>query len=302
MIEVKDLHKSYGKSGKKNALNGISFTVDDGEIFGVIGPDGAGKSTLFRILASLILPDSGSAIMNRYDIVKDYRKIRQIIGYMPGKFSLYQDLSVEENLKFFATVFGTTIEENYHLIKDIYQQIEPFKNRRAGALSGGMKQKLALSCALIHKPEILILDEPTTGVDPVSRKEFWDMLARLKEQGITILLSTAYMDEAGRCDRIALIREGKFIASDTPKGIIDKFTESLWAVEGSRMSAILHELRNHEGIKRSFAFGDKIHITVDDDLQIDELKQYLLDKEFSDVKIASIEPTVEDCFMALTSK
>jgi ABC-2 type transport system ATP-binding protein len=228
MIEVKDLHKSYGKSGKKNALNGISFTVEDGEIFGVIGPDGAGKSTLFRILASLILPDSGSAIMNRYDIVKDYRKIRQIIGYMPGKFSLYQDLSVEENLKFFATVFGTTIEENYHLIKDIYQQIEPFKNRRAGALSGGMKQKLALSCALIHKPEILILDEPTTGVDPVSRKEFWDMLARLKEQGITILLSTAYMDEAGRCDRIALIREGKFIASDTPKGIIDKFTESFW--------------------------------------------------------------------------
>ena len=206
MIEVKDLYKSYGKSGKINALNVISFNVNEGEIFGVIGPDGAGKSTLFRILASLILPDSGTAIMNGYDVVKDYRKIRQIIGYMPGRFSLYQDLSVEENLKFFATLFDTTIEENYHLIKDIYQQIEPFKNRRAGALSGGMKQKLALSCALIHKPEILILDEPTTGVDPVSRKEFWDMLARLKEQGIIILVSTADMEEASRCDRIALIR------------------------------------------------------------------------------------------------
>src|SRR5690554_4719188 len=299
MIEVKDLHKSYGKSGKKNALNGISFTVDDGEIFGVIGPDGAGKSTLFRILASLILPDSGSAIMNRYDIVKDYRKIRQIIGYMPGKFSLYQDLSVEENLKFFATLFGTTIEENYHLIKDIYQQIEPFKNRRAGALSGGMKQKLALSCALIHKPEILILDEPTTGVDPVSRKEFWDMLARLKEQGITILLSTAYMDEAGRCDRIALIREGEFIANNTPQGIIDDYSGVLWSVEGSRMSALLSALRGFSAIRTSFAFGDKHHITVEETLRPDELRQYLAGKGFSDVHIALVTPTVEDCFMAI---
>ncbi|MEA4948705.1 MAG: ABC transporter ATP-binding protein, partial [Petrimonas sp.] len=236
MIEVKDLHKSYGRQGKVNALNSISFTVDDGEIFGVIGPDGAGKSSLFRILASLILPDSGSAIMNGHDVVKDYRRIRQIIGYIPGRFSLYKDLIVDENLTFFATLFNTTIEENYHLIKDIYQQIEPFKNRRAGALSGGMKQKLALSCALIHKPEILILDEPTTGVDPVSRKEFWDMLGRLKDQGITILVSTAYMDEASRCDRIALIREGKFIASGTPQRIIDDYSEILWAVEGTGMS------------------------------------------------------------------
>jgi ABC-type multidrug transport system ATPase subunit len=300
MIEVKDLHKSYGKSGKINALKGTSFNIDDGEIFGVIGPDGAGKSTLFRILASLILPDSGSVNMNGYDVVKNYRNIRQIIGYMPGRFSLYQDLSVEENLKFFATLFDTTIEENYHLIKDIYQQIEPFKDRRAGALSGGMKQKLALSCALIHKPEILILDEPTTGVDPVSRKEFWDMLARLKEQGIIILVSTAYMDEASRCDRIALIREGEFIASNTPQGIIDDYSEILWAVKGSRMSAILRELRNYEKIKSSFAFGDKIHITVDESLQSSELKQYLLNNDFSDVDINPIEPTVEDCFMALT--
>ncbi|HBG58491.1 ABC transporter ATP-binding protein [Proteiniphilum sp. UBA1028] len=300
MIEVENLNKSYRK-GKIKALNGISFKVNDGEVFGVIGPDGAGKSSLFRILASLILPDSGTATMNRHDVVKDYRKVRQIIGYMPGRFSLYQDLSVEENLTFFATLFNTTIEENYHLIKDIYQQIEPFKDRRAGALSGGMKQKLALSCALIHKPEILILDEPTTGVDPVSRKEFWDMLGRLKEQGITILVSTAYMDEASRCDRIALIREGEFIASSTPQGIIDNYADILWSVEGSRMSALLEALRGHSEVKTSFAFGDKIHITVTERLQAGELKQYLSEKEFSDVRIAPIKPTVEDCFMALTN-
>lgn len=301
MIEVKDLHKSYN-SGKLNALNGISFTVDDGEIFGVIGPDGAGKSTLFRVLASLIAPDSGTAKMNGYDVVKDFRKIRQIIGYMPGRFSLYQDLTVQENLKFFATLFDTTIDENYHLIKDIYRQLEPFKDRRAGALSGGMKQKLALSCALIHKPEILILDEPTTGVDPVSRNEFWNMLSRLKEQGIIILVSTAYMDEAGRCDRIALIRDGEFIATDTPQGVIDSYREILWAVEGSRMSALLHELRKYKKIKSSFAFGDKIHITVEKGLNTEELKQHLINKDFRDINISSIEPTVEDCFMALTSK
>lgn len=298
MIEVKDIHKRYTK-GKVHALKGVSFSVEDGEIFGVIGPDGAGKSSLFRILTSLLLPDSGTAIMNGYDVVKDYRKIRQIIGYMPGRFSLYQDLSVEENLTFFATLFNTTIEENYHLIRDIYQQIEPFKKRRAGALSGGMKQKLALSCALIHKPEILILDEPTTGVDPVSRKEFWDMLGRLKEQGIIILVSTAYMDEASRCDRIALIREGEFIANNTPQGIIDDYSGVLWSVEGSRMSALLSALRGFSAIRTSFAFGDKHHITVEETLRPDELKQYLAGKGFSDLHIAPVTPTVEDCFMAI---
>src|SRR5690554_736859 len=301
MIEVKDIHKRYAK-GKVHALKGVSFSVEDGEIFGVIGPDGAGKSSLFRILTSLLLPDSGTAIMNGYDVVKDYRKIRQIIGYMPGRFSLYQDLSVEENLTFFATLFNTTIEENYHLIRDIYQQIEPFKKRRAGALSGGMKQKLALSCALIHKPEILILDEPTTGVDPVSRKEFWDMLGRLKEQGIIILVSTAYMDEASRCDRIALIRNGKFIASDAPQGIIEDYSGVLWSVEGSRMSALLDALRSNARVKTSFAFGDKHHITVDEGLQTGELIQHLSDKEFKHVNITPLEPTLEDCVMALTSK
>ena len=298
MIEVKDIHKRYTK-GKVHALKGVSFSVEDGEIFGVIGPDGAGKSSLFRILTSLLLPDSGTAIMNGYDVVKDYRKIRQIIGYMPGRFSLYQDLSVEENLTFFATLFNTTIEENYHLIRDIYQQIEPFKKRRAGALSGGMKQKLALSCALIHKPEILILDEPTTGVDPVSRKEFWDMLGRLKEQGIIILVSTAYMDEASRCDRIALIREGEFIANNTPQGIINDYSGVLWSVEGSHMSALLSALRGFSAIRTSFAFGDKHHITVEETLRPDELRQYLAGKGFNDVHIAPVTPTVEDCFMAI---
>ncbi|RNC64705.1 ABC transporter ATP-binding protein [Proteiniphilum sp. X52] len=299
MIEVNKLCKSYGKQGKINALNGISFTVDEGEIFGVIGPVGAGKSSLFRIMASLLLPDSGTAIMNGHDAAKDYRKVRQIIGYMPERFSLYQDLSVEENLTFFATLFNTSIEENYHLIKDIYQQIEPFKKRRAGALSGGMKQKLALSCALIHKPEILILDEPTTGVDPVSRKEFWDMLGRLKEQGIIILVSTAYMDEASRCDRIALMREGEFIATDTPRGIIENYREILWSVEGTRMSALLTALRGYPEVKTSFAFGDKHHITVDESFQPDALRHFLADKGFHDVRVELAEPTVEDCFMAM---
>ena len=210
-VIVDQLYKSYGKV---QALNGVNFTVDEGELYGIIGPDGAGKSTLFRVLTTLMLADKGQAQVMGYDVVKDYRKIRDIIGYMPGKFSLYQDLTVEENLRFFATVFNTTIEENYHLIADIYKQIEPFKRRKAGKLSGGMKQKLALSCALIHKPKVLFLDEPTTGVDPVSRKEFWGMLLKLKRQGITILVSTPYMDEASLCDRIALVQAGEFLQVD----------------------------------------------------------------------------------------
>ena len=299
MIEVTDLRKSYGRQGKTLAIDGISFTAGEGEIFGVIGPDGAGKSTLFRILASLILPDSGKALLNGLDVVNDYRKIRQIIGYMPERFSLYQDLSVEENLQFFATLFHTTIEENYHLISDIYRQIEPFKKRRAGALSGGMKQKLALSCALIHKPEILILDEPTTGVDPLSRKEFWEMLRRLKEQGIIILVSTAYMDEASQCSRIALMREGSFIAADTPQGIIDSYREILWSVEGSRITALLYTLRQLPGVKSCFAFGERLHITVREELHLEELKQELVGQGFDDLRIAPIKPTIEDCFMAI---
>ena len=309
MIEVNNLRKNYHdqKSGKyagigtkDNPARGISLSVPKGEIFGVIGPDGAGKTTLFRILATLLLPDSGQAHLSNWNVVKDYKEIRKMIGYMPGSFSLYLDLSVEENLEFFATVFDTTIEENYEFIKDIYQQIEPFKNRRAGALSGGMKQKLALSCALIHQPDVLILDEPTTGVDPVSRNELWDMLKKLKEGGMTILVSTAYMDEANRCDRIALMREGDFIAMDSPQNIIADYKEILWAVRGDNLASMLTHIRAFPKVHTSFAFGDQHHITVDPQLTKDELRQYLSQKGYHNVSISEITPTVEDCFLALT--
>ena len=230
IISVRDLKKTYNK-GKTQALKGISFNVEQGEIFGLIGPDGAGKTSIFRILSTLILADSGRAEVDGYDVVKDYKAIRQHIGYMPGRFSLYQDMTVEENLSFFATVFNTTIEENYHLIEDIYKQIEAFKTRRAGKLSGGMKQKLALSCALIHAPHVLFLDEPTTGVDPVSRKEFWEMLQKLKKNfNLSIVVSTPYMDEAVQCDRIALIQNGSFLTIDTPHNIIGCYDETLWSI------------------------------------------------------------------------
>lgn len=223
-VVVDNVTKKYGAV---EALKGVSLTVPSGELFGIIGPDGAGKTSLFRILTTLLLPDSGNASVCDLDIAKDYKEIRRRVGYMPGRFSLYQDLTVEENLNFFATVFHTTIEENYELVKDIYQQIEPFRKRRAGALSGGMKQKLALSCALIHKPDVLFLDEPTTGVDPVSRKEFWGMLRRLKEQGITIIASTPIIDEARQCDRIAFINEGQIHGIDTPERILNQFASIL---------------------------------------------------------------------------
>ena len=221
MLSIQNLTKRYGTL---TALDHVSFEVKQGELFGLIGPDGAGKTTLFRLLTTLMHPDEGSAIVDGFDIVTDYKAIRTVVGYMPGRFSLYQDLSVEENLEFFASLFGTTVDEGYDLIAPIYRQIEPFKTRRAGRLSGGMKQKLALSCALIHKPRVLFLDEPTTGVDAVSRSEFWDMLATLRKHDITILVSTPYMDEASRCDRIALINEGKILRIDTPDHITDKGT------------------------------------------------------------------------------
>ena len=232
MVTVENICKKYGQV---SALSNISFETRAGEIFGIIGPDGAGKTTLFRILTTLLLADSGNAVVDGCDVVKEYTQIRKKIGYMPGKFSLYEDLTIEENLEFFATIFNTTIEENYHLIEDIYKQIEPFKKRRAGKLSGGMKQKLALCCALIHRPTVLFLDEPTTGVDPVSRKEFWEMLRKLKSQGISILVSTPYMDEASLCDRIAFIRNGQFLDIDTPLNIISKFDDILWAVGRNRV-------------------------------------------------------------------
>src|SRR6187397_3372655 len=234
-VVVENIIKTYGKKKEVTALSDISFNVSQGELFGVIGPDGAGKTSLFRILTTLLLADSGKATVDGFDVVKDYKAIRKRVGYMPGKFSLYQDLSVEENLNFFATIFNTSIEENYDLIKDIYVQIEPFKKSKAGKLSGGMKQKLALSCALIHRPSILFLDEPTTGVDAVSRKEFWEMLKRLKRQGITILVSTPYMDEATLCDRIALIQEGKLLSVDTPGQLVASYPGTLYGVRSDTM-------------------------------------------------------------------
>ncbi|MDR2232645.1 MAG: ABC transporter ATP-binding protein [Tannerella sp.] len=297
-IDCKSVSKSYGKV---KALDNVSFEVDKGELFGIIGPDGAGKTTLFRILTTLILADSGKATVDGYDIVLDYKQIRRCAGYMPGRFSLYQDLSVEENLTFFAAVFGATVKENYALIEDIYKQIEPFKHRRAGKLSGGMKQKLALSCALVHKPTVLFLDEPTTGVDPVSRKEFWEMLKRLKQQGVTILVSTPYMDEATLCDRIALIRNGKFLTIDTPQEIVNRFSETLWAVSADKMSKLYADLQHIPAIKSCFAFGSTHHITVDDNmLTISELKSHLEGLSHTNIEIIPIEATIEDCFFQLT--
>ena len=299
-ISCDAVHKRYKET---TALNGVSFSVARGEIFGIIGPDGAGKTTLFRILTTLILADSGTASVDGYDVVNDYKEIRKRVGYMPGRFSLYQDLTVEENLNFFATVFNTTIAENYDLIKDIYQQIEPFKNRRAGKLSGGMKQKLALSCALIHKPSVLFLDEPTTGVDPVSRKEFWGMLKNLKAQGITILVSTPYMDEASLCDRIALIQNGEFLTIDTPKNIVSQYPNKLWAAESDNMHKLLMDLRANEVTKNCFAFGDIIHISVDNrELIVDSVQKLLIEKGHSNVMLREIAPTIEDCFMQLSQR
>ena len=295
-VRAQGLVKSYGKV---KALNGVSLDVRHGETFGIIGPDGAGKSTLFRLLTSLLVPDEGTAQVEGLDTVKDYREIRKIIGYMPGKFSLYQDLTVEENLTFFATLFGTTIQENYHLIEDIYKQIEPFKTRMAGKLSGGMKQKLALCCALIHKPKVLFLDEPTTGVDPVSRKEFWDMLGRLKNDGITILVSTPYMDEAGRCDRIALIRNGEFLTVNSPAGIIAEFPDQLYSVRSDRMHALLGDLRAYTGTVRAFSFGDSVHLSTSGEANIEELMKFLQDRKHNNITINAIQPSVEDCFMRI---
>jgi ABC-type multidrug transport system ATPase subunit len=295
-VSAQNIRKKYGTV---EALRGISFDVSKGEIFGIIGPDGAGKTTLFRILTTLILADEGMATVEGLDVVKDYKEIRKRVGYMPGRFSLYQDLSVEENLHFFATLFNTTIKENYYLVKDIYSQLEPFKDRRAGALSGGMKQKLALSCALIHKPDVLFLDEPTTGVDPVSRKEFWEMLRRLKEQGITLLVSTPYMDEATLCDRIALIRDGQFLKINTPENIISEFQETLWSVCSGNMHQLLRDLREHPSVKSAFAFGDVHHITVGQELSMEALKQYLAETRHTDIEIETIKANIEDCYMQL---
>jgi len=296
-ISVQHISKSFKKI---NAVNDVSFEVKKGELFGLIGPDGAGKTTIFRILTTLLFADKGKASVAGFDVVDNYKEIRNNVGYMPGKFSLYQDLTVEENLDFFATIFGTTIEENYDLIKDIYVQIEPFKKRRAGALSGGMKQKLALCCALIHKPKVLFLDEPTTGVDAVSRKEFWEMLKLLQQKGITILVSTPYMDEAELCDRIALIQHGKILQIDTPQEIIKHFPKKIYDVKTDNMYRLLESLKSFEYHYSVYPFGEFVHYTDKrEDFNPQELHQYLAANNHQNIKIEITKTTIEDTFMEL---
>jgi ABC-type multidrug transport system ATPase subunit len=299
-ITANNINKSYGPT---KALTDISFSVEKNELFGFIGPDGAGKTTLFRILATLLLPGSGTVTINNRDVVKDYKAIRNNIGYMPGRFSLYQDLSVEENLRFFATIFGSTIEENYDLIRDIYVQIEPFKKRLAGKLSGGMKQKLALSCALIHKPELLVLDEPTTGVDAVSRKEFWEMLKNLRQKGITIIVSTPYMDEASLCDRVALIQNGKIMQIDTPQGIVSQFPKKLFAIRTSNMYQLKEDLLAYPDCNSVHLFGQYLHYTGKTEVdEMDGLNKFLKQKKHDNIYIKPVNPGIEDCFIALMTE
>jgi ABC-2 type transport system ATP-binding protein len=299
-LRITNIVKTYNK-GKVLAVDDVSFSVEKGEMFGLIGPDGAGKTSIFRILTTLLLPDKGSATVAGHDVVKDYKTIRGIVGYMPGRFSLYQDLTVEENLTFFATLFNASIEKNYYLIKDIYDQLQPFKDRRAGKLSGGMKQKLALCCALIHKPEVLFLDEPTTGVDVMSRKEFWEMLKRLQKEGITVLVSTSYMDEANLCDRIGLIQGGKLLSVDTPANIVKQYPGPLYAVKAGSPYKLLKDLNAYPLMADSYSSGEYVHFLFKDHdaASAGKLMEYLKAKGHEEIEIKETEPTVEDCFIRL---
>lgn len=298
-IEANSITHRYGKV---TAVDDISFTVDPGELFGFIGPDGAGKTTLFRIAATLIIPSGGRMTLFGLNVVSGFRELRNHIGYMPGRFSLYQDLTVEENLRFYATIFGTTIKENYRLIEPIYRQIEPFRKRRAGRLSGGMKQKLALSCALIHKPRILILDEPTTGVDAVSRTEFWEMLEGLRKEGITIIVSTPYMDEALRCDRIALIQQGRLLGIDTPAAIRSGYGRQLWAVTHPERYSLLLALRNMPNVSGTEPFGDSVHITLHEGAVPEDVLRSLEEAGIPGAAIKETAPGIEDVFLELMKK
>ena len=297
-VELHHVSKAYGPT---QAVGDVSLAVGAGELFGLIGPDGAGKTTLFRILATLLLADAGTATVAGYDVVRDFRAIRNLVGYMPGKFSLYPDLTVAENLAFFAAVFRTTVQANYELVADIYEQLAPFKNRRAGALSGGMKQKLALCCALIHRPDVLLLDEPTTGVDAVSRQEFWHMLGTLKARGITIVVSTPYMDEAARCERVALLQAGRVLRVDTPAALRAAYPWPLYAVRAARMHPLLQDLRVYPGTHSCYAFGQMAHLSLNrpDAEAAAHLTAYLTAKGHRDVAVAPVAATIEDTFMDL---
>jgi ABC-type multidrug transport system ATPase subunit len=300
-LEVRNVSKRFGEIV---ALGDVSLTVQAGELFGLVGPDGAGKTTLFRILTTLLVPDSGTASVLGLDVVRDLWAIRARVGYMPGRFSLYPDLSVEENLAFFASVFGTTIEQGYSLIAPIYSQLEPFRGRRADALSGGMKQKLALSCALVHRPDILFLDEPTTGVDAVSRREFWDLLATLRASGLPIVVSTPYMDEATRCDRVALIQRGRLLAVDAPAAIAGRYPLPLLAVRSRDRQGAIQRLREYAHAASVYPFGEELHYTDrregDDPARVaDEVRGYLASSGVTDARVEPIAAGIEDAFMEL---
>ncbi|MDE7437180.1 MAG: ABC transporter ATP-binding protein [Muribaculaceae bacterium] len=295
-VEIKDLTKRYGDL---TALDSISLTVNEGELFGIIGPDGAGKSTLYQILATLLNPNAGSASIFGLDTVKDYRTLRRMIGYMPEKFSLYQDLTVQENLRFFASLFGVSVKDNFNLIAPVFGQLEKFPNRKAGALSGGMKQKLALSCALIHRPSILLLDEPTTGVDAVSRSEFWDILHSLKESRMTILVSTSYMDEATLCDRIAMIDKGHILKTGRPDDLISSIGKNLWQSSAKEMFALLEEYRKMPEVIDCYTFGAYLHIVADDNFNSRIVKDKL-SQTFKDFELSKATGTIEDLFIKLS--
>lgn len=296
-IRVENIEKSYGK-GK--ALCRVSLEVQPGELFGLIGPDGAGKTTLFRILSTLLLPETGQAWLNRMHVVKEYKAIRRILGYMPGRFSLYQDLTIEENLQFFASIFNVKFDADFPLIRDIYAQIAPFKKRQAGKLSGGMKQKLALCCALVHKPEILLLDEPTTGVDAVSRNEFWDMLSALKKEGITIMVSTPYMDEANRCDRVGLIQKGSIMQIDTPDNIVKAFHKNIFAIKSADLYQVLLTLKDDPTTHAVYPFGQTLHyVPAMDQSGLSAVQHHLKSSGISDFDFQPIQPDIEDCFIEL---
>jgi ABC-type multidrug transport system, ATPase component len=303
MIRCIDVAKSYPGPPPVTALQQASFEVGRGELFGCIGPDGAGKTSLFRMLATLSLPDKGRIEVDGLDTVADFKAIRNKVGYMPGRFSLYLDLSVQENLDFFAKVFQVRIADNYDLIRDIYEQLAPFVRRRAGKLSGGMKQKLALCCALIHRPELLILDEPTTGVDPVSRKEFWDMLQKLCSQGMTVVVSTPYMDEAGLCGRIALMQSGQILGIDSPQNIVAGYGRPLYALSASDNYRLLLALRSHASVSAAYIFGDRLHVNLMPELPASATDVLLKDLEaqgLEGLRLRNVSPSVEDCFIQMT--
>lgn len=296
LIDIRGLTKDYGRT---SALREVTFSVPEGSIFGLIGPDGAGKTTLYRILATLLTPDRGTATVAGLDVVREFRQLRTLIGYMPERFSLYPDLTVDENLHFFASLFGVKVRDHFDLIAPIFSQLARFPDRRAGALSGGMKQKLALSCALIHRPRILLLDEPTTGVDAVSRSELWGMLATLREKGITILVSTSYMDEAARCDRIALLHRGRILGIDTPTRLTARLGDPLYAASAGKMYPLLLALRGMPGVKDCYTFGATLHVVADEGFDPDGTEAALRRQGLADVRIRPVKATIEDLFIKL---